>query len=56
MGAARLLCEKQLDRKPGFVLNDDLSVSVRRRTAHATSGTRRVRICPIRVLLLVGFT
>ena len=56
-------CKKRLDRKPGSVLNDDLSwfyVAAKLRGPKGPSrqlrDVRGFHICPIRLLLLTGFT
>ena len=55
--------KKRLDRKPGSVLNDDLSwfyVAAKLRGPKGPSrqlrDVRGFHICPIRLLLLTGFT
>ena len=61
---AGLICyKKRLDRKPGSVLNDDLSwfyVAAKLRGPKGPSrqlrDVRGFHICPIRLLLLTGFT
>ena len=47
---------KRLNRKPGSVLNDDLSRLHVAMQLQPPPGTRRARIVPIWALLLVGFT
>ena len=48
--------ENEIDRKPGSVLNDDLSRLHVAMQLQPPPGTRRARIVPIWALLLVGFT
>ena len=56
MGALRRILPKRPNRKPGSVLNDDLSRLHVAIQLQPPPGARRARIAPIWALLLVGFT